>query len=70
MGGIKSNFCNKIGSNKRDVCIIAYLWISAAHVPGISTKETNKQSRILVEFIDRQLTPELFKEYCEKFCEI
>ena len=65
MGGIKSDFCNKIVCKIWDFCITEKLWISAVHIPGISSKEANKQSRIFDDSTDWQLIPELFKEYFE-----
>ena len=45
MGGIKSGFCNNILCKLWDNCITVKLWISAAHISGVSNKETDKNSR-------------------------
>ena len=64
MGGIKSDSCSKIASNVWDFCITDKLWISTAHIPGISIKEPKKLLRTLEDPTDWQLNSELFKEYC------
>lgn len=55
MGGIKSGFCNKILCKLWDNCITVKLWISAAHISGVSNKETDKNSRTFDDAKDWQL---------------
>lgn len=46
-------------------CITERLKISAAHIPGVSSKKSNKHSKILDDSQDRQLNPKIFKKYYE-----
>ena len=55
MSGIKSGFCNNILCKLWDNCITVKLWISAAHISGVSNKETDKNSRTFDDAKDWQL---------------
>ena len=68
MGDIKSNSCYKIAcNNTEEFCITKKIWISAAHIPGVSKKEADKQPTVLGDATDWQLNSELLKKICEKF---
>ena len=60
MGDTIPHSCNKIGSNVWDFCITEKLWISAAHIPGVSDKEADKHSSILDNCTDWQLSLDIF----------
>ena len=59
--GLHKISCKKIACNIWDFCITKKIWIYAAHLLDISTKEGDKQSRILDNVTYSQLNPELVK---------
>ena len=67
MGDIKSQTCNNIVYIMWNFYSENQQWVAAAHIPGTTDIEADKQSRALEDATEWKLKPALFHKIVEKF---
>ncbi len=67
MGGTRSPECNELAREIWQWCIVNNVWVSAAHIPGSTNVEADRESRQFNDNIEWMLNPKIFLEVTARF---
>ena len=67
MGGVRSDFCNKLAHEIWCWCESHCIWLTIAHVPGVENVLADYKSRKFSDNVEWQLSQKIFQKICHIF---